>query len=252
MNKYASTTIKSKWRKTKWMLRDSRLRPYIPETLQFSKGSLQSMLKRHTVLYFKPTGGSGGNRIIRIVKTSSGAYRLKGSRNATVSSVDALYHQLKSYSKSRGYLLQKGINLENTNGRPFDIRVMVQKPDSGKWRTTALFTKIGRQGKVVNNYNQGGKVAFLPETLRGAGYSAGKIDYTTEKLSRLGENAGYCFDRHLKGFRELGLDVAIDKSGRYWILETNTRPQFYPLRNKMNKSAYRRILKYAKQYGRYK
>jgi hypothetical protein len=48
-------------------------------------------------------------------------------------------------------------------------------------------------------------------------------------------------DRNRKGFRELGLDVAIDKRGRFWILEVNTRPQFYPLKHMWNKQLYQRI-----------
>ncbi|MDF2671379.1 MAG: hypothetical protein K0R67_3685, partial [Paenibacillus sp.] len=36
------------------------------------------------------------------------------------------------------------------------------------------------------------------------------------------------------------------------ILEVNTRPQFYPLKDKKDKTLYYRILSYAKQYGRYK
>ena len=68
----------------------------------------------------------------------------------------------------------------------------------------------------------------------------------------MGVTVGNKFDQHLKGFRELGLDVAIDTEGIPWILEVNTRPQFYPLKNMKNKKLYNRIVSYSKQYGRTK
>lgn len=100
--------------------------------------------------------------------------------------------------------MQKGIQLAKTKGRPFDIRVMVQKTNQGKWVSTGLFTKIGRPGKVATNYNQG------------------------------------------------GLDVALDSKGKPWILEVNTRPQFYPLKNMKNRKLYQRMVTSGKQYGRTK
>ncbi|MGO4373811.1 hypothetical protein AB4Z21_24220 [Paenibacillus sp. MCAF20] len=37
-----------------------------------------------------------------------------------------------------------------------------------------------------------------------------------------------------------------------WILEVNTKPQFYPLKKLGDKTMYNRIISYAKQYGRTK
>ncbi|XID93718.1 YheC/YheD family protein [Paenibacillaceae bacterium WGS1546] len=250
--KYASKSISSKWRKTQWMLNDSRLGPYVPETRLFNRNNLKAMLDRYAKVYFKPSIGSGGNRIKRIDRPSSGGYRVRGGKSERFRSFDSLYRKLNDFARGDKFILQKGINLAETNGRPFDLRVMVQKPASGKWRTTVVFSKIGKKGKIVNNYNQGGKVAYFRETMKGAGYSDEKIKRTYDQLSRLGQNAGACFDRHSAGFRELGLDVAIDKKGRQWILETNTRPQFYPLKKLWDKKLYRRIVDYAKQYGRSK
>jgi len=248
--KYASTSIASKWKKTGWMLRDSRLHPYVPETRLFNRHNLEAMLGRYRVVYFKPSRGTGGNRILRIERPSAGGYRIRGIGDGRRSaSINGLLVRLKAYAKNRTYLLQKGIDLALTKGQPFDVRVMVQKTNGGVWKTTSLFTKIGKKGKVVTNYSRGGKVGRLGDTLRGAGYSESGIRKASSRLSRLGTDAGRCFDRHRKGFRELGLDVAIDKRDRYWILETNTRPQYYPLKL-VDKAAYRRVSEYARAYGR--
>ncbi len=249
---YKSTTIKSKWIKTKWLLKSENKRKYIPQTLLFSRSSLNSMLSQYSTVYFKPTGGTGGFNIIRIKKQENGYSIQHNSVKTRYSTLDALYKQLKKRAKDRSYLLQKGIKLAVTNGKPFDIRVMVQKSNKGSWKSTALFTKIGKPNKVATNYHQGGKLGYFQQTLSGAGFSKTSIERKEAELRELGVSVGRLFDRRKAGFRELGLDVALDKSGRAWILEVNTRPQFYPLRHIGDKGMYPRILSYAKQYGRKK
>ncbi|MDF2668689.1 MAG: hypothetical protein K0R67_995 [Paenibacillus sp.] len=211
------------------------------------------MVSKYPEVYFKPTGGTGGARIIRIKRPSKGTYVTQyNSHKTAYSSTEGLYRKLKQFANGRSYLLQKGIRLATTKGSPFDVRVMVQKTNRKKWVSSALFTKIGKKGKIVNNYNQGGRVGAFHSTLAGAGYGKSRINQTQTRLKRLGVDVGRCFDRKKSGFRELGLDVAIDRQGQLWILEVNTRPQFYPLKDKKDKTLYYRILSYAKQYGRYK
>jgi len=220
--------------------------------LPFSRSNLGVLVSQYSTVYFKPTGGTGGFNIIRIKKLSNG-YQIQ--HNATknhCATLGVLYEQLKKRAKQRSYLLQKGIKLAAVNGSAFDIRVMVQKPNNGVWKSTALFTKIGKPGKVTTNYHQGGKLGYFQSTLSRAGFSKASIERKEAELKRLGESVGRIFDRNGNGFRELGLDVALDNKGNTWILEVNTRPQFYPLKHLKDKSMYHRIMSYAKQYGRTK
>jgi glutathione synthase/RimK-type ligase-like ATP-grasp enzyme len=252
VKKYRSSSIRSKWLKTHWLLKHQNLRKYIPKTMLFNKANLITMLSTYSTVYFKPTGGSGGFNIIRINKKPQGYQTQYNTAKSSFISLDQLYRNLSRFSNNRSFLLQKGIHLARTKGRPFDIRVMVQKTNNGAWVSTAIFTKIGKQGKVATNYNQGGKIGYFQPTMAGAGYDNETIQRSEADLKQLGVTVGKKLDRHIKGFRELGLDVALDSEGKPWILEVNTRPQFYPLKNMSNQKLYRRILTYAKQYGRYK
>ena len=249
---YKSSTVKSKWTKTLWLLGDPNLKAYVPATLPFSKSNLKSMLSSYSTIYFKPTNGSGGHHIIRIKKTKSGYQTHLNTVKRTHKTLDKLYDELRRFAGTKAFLLQKGIRLARTGGRPFDVRVMVQKTNKGRWASTGLFTKVGRPNKVATNYNQGGSVGYFHKTMAGAGYDHHSIRSKETKLKQLGVWAGYNFDRHSKGFKELGLDVALDFKGKPWILEVNTRPQFYPLKGLKDKSLYNRILSYSRQYGRTK
>ncbi len=250
--RYPSTSVKSKWVKTKWLLKKQQTRKYVPNTVLFNRSNLTRMLGKHATVFFKPTGGSGGFNIHRIKRLADGYQLQHNAKKTRYPSVEALYAQLKKRSKGRSYLLQKGIQLATAGGRPFDIRVMVQKPNSGGWKSTAIFTKIGKAGKVATNYNQGGKIGYLRHTLAQAHFSPGRITSKEQELKKMGRTVGHVFDGHSNGFRELGLDVALDGKGRSWILEVNTRPQFYPLKQLKDKRMYRTIIAYAKQYGRKK
>ncbi|GAB6929044.1 hypothetical protein JCM10914A_30270 [Paenibacillus sp. JCM 10914] len=250
--KYKSSSIKSKWKKTQWLMEEAYFRKYIPATLPFSKKNLKSMLSDYANVYFKPTGGSGGNNIIRIRKTDQGYQKQLNTKKTTYENTDQLFRELNRHAGSRPYLLQKGIRLAKSNGKPFDTRVMVQKTTQGNWVSTVLFTKIGNPSKVATNYNQGGTIGTFNRTMARAGFDASFIQQMESELKELGVATGHNFDRHYKGFKELGLDVAIDSKGRPWILEVNTRPQFYPLKYLKDQSLYKRAVAYGKQYGRTK
>lgn len=248
--KYKSSTISSKWIKTSWLLKQPHLRKNIPRTMLFNKKNLISMLTAYSTIYFKPTDGTGGANIIRISREKAGFQTQYNSAKSSYPSIESLYNKLNRFSNKRSFLLQEGIHLARTNGNPFDIRVMVQKSNQGTWVCTAVFTKIGKPGKVATNYHQGGKLGYFHQTMTGAGYNDPLIKRIEAKLKQLGISVGNNFDHHRKGFRELGLDVALDPKGKPWILEVNTRPQFYPLKNMKDKRLYQRIVYYARQYGR--
>lgn len=209
------------------------------------------MLADYTTVFFKPTNGSGGNKIIRISKTAGGYQTQLNTTKTSYSTPTQLYRELNRFAGTRPYLLQKGIRLAKSNGKPFDVRVMVQKTNQGTWISTALFTKVGNPKKVATNYNQGGTIGTFTKTMRAANFSSAFTPQLEMDLKKLGVAVGKNFDRHYKGFKELGLDVAVDSQGKAWILEVNTRPQIYPLKT-LNKSLYNKILSYSKQYGRYK
>lgn len=252
MAKYKSSSISDKWKKTNWLLEQADLRKHVPHTETFNRKNLFSMLSKYSTVYFKPTHGSGGAGIIRINKKNSGYQTQFKKEKSFFATADELYHMLSRFSNKRPYLLQKGIQLAKTNGKLFDIRVMVQKTKKGEWISTAVFAKIGSPGKIATNYNQGGSLGLFQPTLTGAGFHSASIQNTEEALKQLGVSVAKNFDRHLKGFQELGLDVAVDNKEKLWILEVNTRPQIYPLKYLKDKKLYHRTLSYAKQYGRLK
>lgn len=247
---YKSTSYKSKWVKTKWLVKEPAVEPYVPKTLLFTQDNVTTIFESFQTIYFKPTNGSGGSRIVKISLSDDKYTTIHRSETRSFSNLDSLYVWMKKFAGTRPFLLQQGIELAKSNGNPFDIRVMVQRTKENKWVTSAIFTKVGLPGKVTTNYHQGGKVQFINKTLSGAGLDKEASDLAKAELRKLGLLVANTFDQHTKGCKELGLDVALDTEGKLWILEVNTRPQFFPLKNMKNKNLYNKILSYAKDYGR--
>ncbi|WP_245946612.1 YheC/YheD family protein [Paenibacillus cellulosilyticus] len=233
------------------MLASSTTRRYVPRTRLFNRSNLSSMVSQYSTVYFKPTDGTGGKNIIRIQKKGKGYKAQYNYSKSRLSSLSALHKHLSKHAHGRSYLLQRGVNLAKSKGRRFDIRVVVQKSKGGSWKSTALFTKIGKPGKVTTNYHQGGRLGYFRSTLKGAGYGNAAIERKEAQLERLGRSVGRVFSRHSKGFRELGLDIALDSKRRTWILEVNTRPYFSAMKHS-NRSMHRRVMSYAQKYGRKK
>lgn len=247
---YKSTSHKSKWVKTKWLMGSSSTKHYVPDTAMFTKSNLSHFIYSYRSVYFKPVDGTGGAKIVKLTRHGESFNAKYNKTKKTFTSLDGLYKWMKNFSGSRGFILQKGIQLAKSNGQPFDIRVMMQRDKNNLWSCTAIFCKIGKAGKVATNYHQGGHLQFLDKTLENAGFSPIEIEQTKANLKKLGYKVAKVFSSKSKGFKELGLDVALDKHKRLHILEVNTRPQFYPLKQLKNKSLYNKIVSYAKHYGR--
>lgn len=79
--------------------------------------------------------------------------------------------------------------------------------------------------------------------------NASSTQQLRSELERIGLSVGAQLSKGNKGIKELGLDIAIDKSMHPWILEVNTKPAIYVYRT-FNPAAYRRIVRNAKAYGR--
>ncbi|MNP63561.1 hypothetical protein D3C76_1589710 [compost metagenome] len=74
----------------------------------------------------------------------------------------------------------------------------------------------------------------------------------TGGLKRLGVSVAKQLDAAYPGIKEIGIDIAVDRSHKSWILEVNTCPDPYIFRILKDKDIFRKVIRYAKAYGRIK
>ncbi len=82
--------------------------------------------------------------------------------------------------------------------------------------------------------------------------NANAIAGQIRSLKRTGVKVAKVIKRRFPGIRELGVDVGLDRTFTPWIIEVNTRPDPYIFRKLPDKSVVRKVIRYARAYGRIK
>jgi len=247
--------IPSKWAKTKVLNKDSSINKYIPQTSLFSKAELKTYLNRYRVVFIKPDTGSKGIGVLQAKYNTK--YHLNWStQHKSFRTYKRLFGKLKKKMTNRKYIIQKGVHLLTSDGRPFDFRVMIQQNKAGEWEESGIIGRLASKNKIVTNGAQGATLHPI-HTLLGPYLSETEIDGYVSLLYDLGKKTGDKLRKKFPDIWEIGMDVGIDNELKPWIIEVNTRPEYEPLAKLEDKTIYRKLLKnwkYAKKLGykRYK
>jgi hypothetical protein len=253
MTKRKSIHVGSKWSKTQALLADRRLRAYVPDTRRFNENSLKSMLRRYSMVYIKPVSGTYGNGVMKVEQQSKAGgctYSCHYLQNKQLfRSYPALYGSILRLKRKTPYLVQKGIHLLNHRGRPFDIRVMVQKNSRNRWEATGKIGRVAHPHKIVTNYHSGGKPTELAKLLKPYLTPSGVRKYDAV-LSQLGVHAAEALGKMYPGVNMVGADIGVDSQWKPWIIELNTCPDPYIFKHLTDPSVFRKVLQYARTLGR--
>lgn len=182
------------------------------------------------------------------IQTTS--YELQyGTQQNVFHSLDELELALNEKIKQHEYIIQQGISLLKHEGLPFDLRVLTQKNLRGSWETTGILGRVAAPGKIITNIHGGGRLATFEELVQ-PHLSNTRFQELRNELYRLGIHTAVQLQQTFPRLKEIGIDIALDGSGRPWILEVNTLPGIYAFGLLPDKGAYRKIKRYAIAYGR--
>ncbi|MBA4495252.1 YheC/YheD family protein [Paenactinomyces guangxiensis] len=209
------------------LIKDDRIRSMLPETVPFHVNRLKEMFQRYPVLYLKPNNGSLGSGIIRVIKGAGNWVYQSATPNGTLTrSTKTLAEMAKLLSRRIGrqtYLIQQGLNLVTFENRQVDFRVLAQKNEQGKWQVTSSVGRIANDQHIVSNLARGGTIRKAADVLADLRHVANKPTIT--ELRRIALEISNAFERLAEGhFAELGIDLALDKNGKVWLIEINSKP----------------------------
>ena len=229
--------------KYRLMFKHPGLRKYLPKTRWLTRKRVFKMLQSYSSVFIKPNHGSGGTGIIRIRRKHNGYEVRYGPKRKIVPS-HSLYKAIQSYQKpSRKYLVQRGLRLAKYKGSIFDIRVYMQKPHS-KWVVSGMIARVAAPNRYVTNYHQGGRGKSLEKVLVNTLQSnRRKVNARKKQIKKISYRIAEILKRRYSHLRELGIDIAIEKNGRIWILEANTRPGYRLFAQLPDKTIIRKIRK---------
>ncbi|MGG3882705.1 YheC/YheD family protein [Brevibacillus panacihumi] len=231
-----------KWSKHQHLAKDARLQAYLPPTKRFSPADLWEYMENYGDVILKPSGGGGGAGIIKMSSLDGERYRIHaGSIRRVVEGKEAVLHALKSLFRPKIYLLQPHLSLGRINGRPFDVRVMVQRTRSNQpWQVTGWLAKLAGPGYVVTNVARSrGSVLSLQNAIQRSGIP--KRPDLLFDIKKVSLAVASCLGKAYPRLLEIGLDLGLDQEGKIWVIEANFRPALSLFQRLPEKTFYRRI-----------
>lgn len=215
---------------------------YLPETQLFTPEALWEYTEKYTRVMLKPSGGGGGVGIIQVTALSDDRYLVhSGNWRRVVKGKEQTLLFVRSLFRPKQYLLQPKIPLANIDGRPFDVRVMIQRRGEKRpWIVTGWLAKLAGPGFVVTNVARSrGKVLPLNTAIRLSGIEA--PPHLLEEVREVAMAVANRLGKAYPTLREIGLDLGIDIDGKPWVIEANFRPALSLFQRLKDHTFYRRI-----------
>lgn len=217
-----------KWHLFQLVRQSNKLAKLLPETIFLTElDTLRSMLKKHGTLVAKPIHGKAGIGMMRLSRSSSG-YQLEyqneqQKKTFQIHHTATLWKTLQTLKGQQEYLLQQCIPLAHYQGRPFDLRTLLQKNGRGRWGITGIGVRVAGAQSLSTHVPMGGRIAPLETVLKQTfGAQKNPIRMKVEKIAL--ELAHY-IDQHEEGLLgEMSMDLGIEKNGKVWFFEANAKP----------------------------
>lgn len=220
--------LKGKWSVYQILSNNNNFLKHLPKTSPYK--NTQQLIKwlKYFPVILKPTGGSHGIGVIKVIHHKN-KYEIIG-RNFNNKKIHQIFNNqeqfikwIQSFIKGKRFLIQRFVNLTNSKDQPYDIRVLVQKNQQGDWENIGMAARVGEASNITSNLHGGGKVQSTTDLLTHefGKEKSKKIINQINELSRL--LPPYIESIHGRLF-ELGLDMGVDRQGKVWIIEVNSKP----------------------------
>lgn len=213
------------------LMGEPSIRPHLPETLPARLQTLDYMMSRHPSLILKPVSGSIGKGIMKLRQTEQGLWELdyprmsQPGRGRIRFRPGSLPGVLRRRLRSNGYLIQQLLPLARYRDRPFDLRVSVQRDETGEWQVTGIAGKVAQHGAFLTNVAQGGTALELERLLEA--FPALDPLKVRRDLADLSIRVAKRMGEVLPDLADLGFDIGITEHGFPMFIESNGRDQRY-------------------------
>lgn len=206
---------------------DSRAEDYLPETHSFTSFSeIERMVETYGHVYLKQADGSNGEKIRQVLydpEKDDYYCRFFDNKNRLYKfdSVESLINHMYQGNDSEKLIVQQGIRLIRVDKKPMDFRVHVNKDDNGQWNVSAVAAKIAAEGSPTTHSRFGGIVRSLDEVFP----EEKKREAYQEKLHKAALDLAAAIEDNVGGIvAEVGFDLGIDRNGKVWMFEANSKP----------------------------
>ncbi|MCZ8515781.1 YheC/YheD family protein [Paenibacillus filicis] len=243
------SATKNKWLKYKLLRNYKPLASHVPETKRMTRDALWRLVRKYTHVIIKPVWGSRGRGVIQISSLGNNHYAVHYENvRTTIHGKEQTYRYIKGIIGSTSYMVQRRISRPTIGGRPFDLRVIIQrKRNSAAWVVTGKVAKVAGRGYIVsNNGRSKGTLLPVPTALHHSTIRHHSAMNLLSKIHRVSIRSSKHLASYFPGHRIYGLDVGVDINGKVWIIEANLYPSMSHFLKLKDRTMYRRIMSYKK------
>lgn len=211
---------------------DPVLAAHLPETVRYRpQDQLRSLLRRHPGgIVLKPASGMQGKGIAHIARgplqsqwTVRGRSRQNRPFSRTFESEGELTERILRFTGRSSYIVQPYLELCGGDGKPFDVRALLQKDETGRWALSGAAARTGRAGSLTSNLHGGGTAEPAMKVLS-AKFGTQEAERLLKRIHTISKRAAERLESEFGRLAELGLDFGIEPGGRIWLLEANSKP----------------------------
>lgn len=222
-----------KWQLHRHLSKYPEINEFLPKTIRYTNfNDVLMMLKEYNFIFIKSSFGSRGRDVLSIEQEAK-QYRLIFYENRLKEVLFEEIYEVRKYIedfiKEKQYIIQQGIRLLKYQGHNMDMRVLVEKDGSGKWKSIYNQSRIARENSTITNCSVGGDIANYEEIYpelknllcKGNIPNNDEIENVTLKIATF-------IEKEYGSFGELGMDMAVDNYGKIWFIEANSKPDINP------------------------
>lgn len=187
---------------------------------------IRDFIEQNHRVVFKALRSNRGENIYFITKKGS-RYVMLDQKKERILNEEAfdLFVKNTILGKKGSYIVQRYIDTRTKADEPYHFRAQVQKDGQGNWVLVHIYASIGNKKGNLSNLSTGGYnenlKPFLQKefgNIKGTEYEKTLLNLSLDVTRHLDHMYGYTLD-------EIGLDFAIDHTGKIWMHEANNGPQ---------------------------
>jgi glutathione synthase/RimK-type ligase-like ATP-grasp enzyme len=231
LKKYPKTTFLGYGLADKWTIQShlqshADLKAYLPHTsLVTGFSHLSEVLKKEKACVLKPVSGGGGRGVILLEvsgKSVKATYHI--GKNKQIKRF-ATFNALQLWTKKvlqHSYMIQPYLSIQDKNGYPCDIRILLQKTKNGKWAMVGKAIRKGYQYGFLSNLNGGAEILRFEEWHHSLPKKQQAL--LLDDLETIAALVPQVLEEKHGPLFELGLDICLANDGKIWLLDVNSKP----------------------------
>lgn len=216
----------------------------VPFRICMSKEQIHDFIEKNNKTVFKALQSNRGENIFFVTKKGQ-RYSVLEHKKEQIMHKEMFDEWLEKIilEEKGSYIVQRYVHTRTKANEPYHFRAHVQKDGNGKWILTHIYPRVGSKKSNLSNVVNEGRVDDFHEFMmrefdeNGQKYEKDILRLSIEIAMHLDKIYGF-------GLDELGIDLAIDENGKYWMHEANNGPQtfFHEEKRAVNTIAYAKYI----------